>query len=53
MEHRRKEVELGEPILPAMPKVVGPIKTETYDQDAMLCSQLEKESCGAQAELAW
>ena len=53
MEHRKKEVELGEPILPAMPKVVGPMKTGTYDQDALLCSQLQRESCSAQTELAW
>ncbi|EMT73687.1 hypothetical protein FOC4_g10002179 [Fusarium odoratissimum] len=53
MEHRKKEVELGEEILPAMPKVVGPMKTGMYDQDAMLCSQLKRESFSAEADLAW
>ncbi|KAF5253696.1 hypothetical protein FANTH_1388 [Fusarium anthophilum] len=53
MEHRKKEVELGHEILPAMPEVVGPLKTSTYDKDAMLCSQLERESCGARATFAW
>jgi hypothetical protein len=52
MEQRKKEVELGEETLPAMPKVVGPMKTGMYDQDAMLCSQLERESYSAKADLA-
>jgi len=38
MEHRKKEVELGEEILPTMPKEVGPMKTGMYDQDMPCCA---------------
>ncbi|KAM6511404.1 Choline monooxygenase, chloroplastic [Fusarium falciforme] len=54
MEHRRKEVaQNGQQIWPAMPKVVGDMMTSKLQEEEMLCSELERESCAARSELAW
>jgi hypothetical protein len=54
MEHRRREVaQDGQQIWPAMPKVVGDMMTSKLQEEEMLCSELERESCAARSELAW
>lgn len=54
MNHRKKEEQQGgREIWPATPKVVGEMNTAKLDEEEMFCSKLEKDSCSANAELAW
>lgn len=54
MDHRKKEeAQGGKKIWPAVPKLVGEMRTDKLDEEEMFCSQLEAESCGAKPELAW
>lgn len=55
MEHRKKEeLQRGQEIWPAAPKVSGEMNTEKLQEEQMFCSRLESESClGSKPELVW
>lgn len=54
MDHRKKEQEQGgQQIWPAIPKLVGEMKSDKLDEEEAFCSQLEAEGCVANPELVW
>lgn len=55
MGHRKKEeAQRGQEIWPAVPKIVGEMKTGKLGEEEAFCSKLESESClGSRPELAW
>ncbi|KAF5004577.1 hypothetical protein FDECE_8907 [Fusarium decemcellulare] len=53
MEHRRKEVAQDEQIWPAMPKLSHEMMTGKLNEEEVLCSELERESCMGRSELSW
>lgn len=55
MDHRSKEEQVsGKEIWPAVPTIVGEMKTGKLSEEEKFCSELEASSCMAQrAELAW
>ena len=55
MQHRQQEEEIGgREIWPAVPKVVGEMKTGKLSEEEQFCSKLESAtSCGLSPELTW
>ncbi|KAF2812094.1 ISP domain-containing protein [Mytilinidion resinicola] len=54
MSHRKTEEKDGlKEIWPAMPRLVGEMKTDKLEEEEMFCSQLEASSCASKSELAW
>ena len=54
MQHHQREEEAGREIWPAVPKVVGEMKTGKLSEEEQFCSKLESEAgCGLSPELTW
>ena len=55
MQHRKQEEEAGgQEIWPAVPKVVGEMKTGKLSEEEQFCSKLESgASCGLNPDLRW
>ncbi|KAE8153025.1 hypothetical protein BDV25DRAFT_127507 [Aspergillus avenaceus] len=53
MAHRKKEEQQGREIWPAVPDVVGDMRTGKLMEEETFCSQLDAEACAVRSELSW